>query len=577
MLVDWGMQVRTGMVLTVIVCLWVGLIFRLYVLQFEKAPFLVEKADRQHEGILKVAPRRGQILDRNGNLLAVSVKVKSVFCVPGEVKNLWKQTKCLEKILGVSRNEMVKKFTRTGSKFCWVKRKISEREMQFLEREKIPGIYTIDEMKRFYPKGSRLSHLIGFVNIDNEGLAGLEGSMNLQLTGKMGLANIVHDAKGQEIVARRDFIELPQDGQDLTITIDEVVQNIVEEEQDMTWKDWTPKGIATVVMQVKTGEILALSNRPTFDLNEPGKAKKEAFKNRVILEAYEPGSVFKVISGTAVLNERLTSLSEVINCEGGAYRIAGHTLHDSSPHDGLTFKMVLAKSSNIGVAKVASRLSQEQLYQHIKAFGFGKTTGLPLWGESPGRVWHYTKWSGYSTAAIAMGHEVMVTPIQMACAITTVANRGVKVNPLLLKELKDKDGHLLETFHSVKGERVMRSETANHLIEALQAAVSDQGTAPMARVPGYSVAGKTGTAQKVEDGRYSHSKYVSSFVGFIPASNPEISITVMVDEPSKRAYGGTVAAPLFSRIAGRLMPYLKIQPDQPLELEEKSKESNSAH
>jgi cell division protein FtsI (penicillin-binding protein 3) len=570
MLADWGMQVRTGMVLGLMVCLWVGLIFRIYVLQFEKAGFLVEKADRQHEGILKVAPRRGQILDRNGNLFAVSVKVKSVFCVPGEVQEVWKQARFLAGILGVSRNELVKKLTRPNTQFCWLKRKIGDEEAHFLEQKKIPGIYMIDEMKRFYPKGSRLSHVIGFVNIDNEGLAGIEGAMNLPLKGKMGLARIVRDAKGQEIVVRRDFIEQPQDGQDLMLTVDEVAQNIVEEEQDITWKEWSPQGITTVVMQVKTGEILALSNRPTFDLNHPGKAEKEAFKNRVILEAYEPGSVFKVISGTAVLNEGLSWLSEVIDCEGGAYRVAGHTLHDSSPHDGLTFKMVLAKSSNIGVSKVASRLSPEQLYRYVKAYGFGKATGLPLWGESAGCVWHTKKWSGYSTTAIAMGHEVMVTPIQMACAITTVANRGVKVNPLLLKEMRDQEGHVLETFHVVEGETVMRPETADHLIEALQAAVSDEGTAPMARVPGYSVAGKTGTAQKVKDGHYSHSKYVSSFVGFIPASNPILSITVMVDEPSRRAYGGTVAAPLFSRIAGRLMAYLKVPPDQSLELQEKS-------
>ena len=540
-----------------IISLWGGLVFRLYVLQVKNAPMLAEKAEKQHEGILKVEPRRGRIIDRNNNILAVSVKVKSVFCVPYEIENEWKTGKVLSEILGLPKGEIMEKLERKA-KFCWIKRKISDEETAGISEAKLPGIYMLDEVKRFYPKGSLLSHVIGFVNIDNEGMEGIERSQNGYLKGKAGLARITHDAKGRELLAHRDFIDMPEDGADIVLTIDEVIQNIVEEELEKLFKQFTPKSVSAVVQDVKTGDILAIANCPTFDLNKVGQATPASRKNYALINAYEPGSLFKVITASVALNEKVVDMDEVIYCEQGAYYIGGHTLHDAHPYDSLTFTDVIAKSSNIGTAKVATRLEPDVFYNYITEFGFGKPVGLPLEGEARGRLANYKRWSGTSQFSIAMGHEIMVTVFQMANAISTVANGGRKVNAKLLDRLMDAQGNLLQKFDVSPGDSIIRKDSVQKLLGALIKAVSKEGTAPKAAVEGYTVAGKTGTAQKIINGIYSHSKYISSFYGFLPAEDPKVSITIMVDEPggSIKGYGGDVAGPSFSTIGSRVMDYL---------------------
>jgi cell division protein FtsI (penicillin-binding protein 3) len=506
----------------------------------------------------------------------MSMKVKSVFCVPGEVENIWSTSKTLSPVLDIPRNTLIRRMTRQ-SRFSWIKRKCSDEETRFLLDHPQKGVYLVDEVKRFYPKGHLLSHVLGFVNIDNEGIEGIEYALNEHLKGRLGKARIQHDARGREILAERFFLEEPVNGANVVLTIDEVIQNIAEEELQKLVEAHAPLGASVVVMDVRTGELLAVSNRPTFDLNEFTRTSSDQRKNRAFVNAYEPGSLFKVVTAAAALNERVTTLDEVIFCEHGAYRVAGQTLNDSHAFDSLSFAEIIAKSSNIGFAKVAFRLKPESFYRYIREFGFGTPTGIALAGEASGRVWHYRKWSGYSPCAIAMGHEVTATPVQMAAAISTVANGGIRIAPKLVARIEDPENGGYELSQKRPPEkRILRPEVSRKLSRALEMVVSEEGTAPDARIEGIPVAGKTGTSQKIVDGRYSHSKHVSSFYGFLPADDPRVSITIMVDEPRGKTYGGEVAGPAFSAIGERVMHYLfprplaSIRPEQGHPGEEKT-------
>ena len=552
-------QLKILLVVLLVIGLWSGLVYRLYVLQIKNSSDLIEKAEKQQEGILKVEPRRGKILDRNQNLFAVSVKVKSLFCVPYEIENLKETAKYLSSALDLPIKQVTERCSRKA-KFVWIKRKLNNTETENIQANPVKGIYMLDETKRLYPKGSLLSHVVGFVNIDNEGMEGLERSLNGYLKGKPGLSRILHDARGRELVAERDIIDQPEDGSDIVLTIDEVIQNIVEDEIEKIYTEFNTKAVMALVMNVKNGDILAIANRPTYDPNNVGKSPVSARKNACLINAYEPGSLFKVFTASAVLNERAIDLDDVIYCEHGAYRIPGQTLHDSHPLDNLTFAEVIAKSSNIGFAKAVSRISPETFYRYIMDFGFGEPVGLPLEGEARGKVWHYKRWSGVSQFSIAMGHEIMVTILQLTKSLCTVANGGVSVQPRLLDKLIDPHGTVIQEFKTSEGERIIRKDTVQKLTQGLKMVVSKEGTAEKAVVEGYEVAGKTGTAQKIIDGRYSHSKYVSSFYGYLPAEDPQIAITIMVDEPFKKAYGGDVAAPAFSAIAESVMSYMFPRP-----------------
>lgn len=556
---NYGKKFKSFILVFGVTVLFIIIIIRLYFLQINSSIDLVRKAEKQSEGILKVEPVRGKIVDRNNNLLAVSLKVKSIFCVPYEVDNIWNTAKTLSLILKIPKNKLIKKLAK-NSKFAWIKRKVEDSEALKIEKANLKGIYSIDEVKRFYPKSHLLSHVIGFVNIDNNGLSGIEYSFDEFLKGESGAAKIITDAKGRELVAHRDFIKLPKDGADVVLTIDEVIQNFVEEELEKLCEAFEPISVTAIVMDIKNGDILALSNRPTFNLNDISSSSLNDRKNCALVNIYEPGSLFKIITAAAALNEGIVTLDEVIYCEQGAYRIGGHTLHDSHPNDYLSFEDVIAQSSNIGFAKVISRMESAKFYDYILRFGFNQKTGIPLSGENKGLVWHYKKWSGYSKSAIAMGHEIMATPLQMACAISSIANNGRKISPRIIDKIISKDENLIKTYEINIGEKIVNDKSINDLIKALTKVVSSEGTANKAKIEGYKVAGKTGTAQKFVDGKYSRSKYVSSFYGFFPADDPKISITIMVDEPTKRAYGGTAAAPFFSSMGEKIINYLIPRP-----------------
>ncbi|MDD5347806.1 MAG: penicillin-binding transpeptidase domain-containing protein, partial [Candidatus Omnitrophica bacterium] len=368
---------------------------------------------------------------------------------------------------------------------------------------------------------------------------------------------LVRDARSKNLDLN-PRMSAPRDGFDLVLTIDEIIQYIAERELEKAFRTSRARGASIVVMDPATGAILAMANRPTFDLNHPSGAGKEQMRNRAVCDMFEPGSVFKIVTAAAALQEAKVDERSRFFCENGEYRFASHTLHDHRPHGWLTFREVIEQSSNIGTCKVAQLVGPEMLYRYIKAFGFGSKTGIDLPGEIPGKVKEVRRWSKTSITAVPMGQEVCVTSLQLACALSVIANGGTLLKPYIVAEIRDPRGQAIEVSGpQVVSERVLSPETCARVRKLLIGAI-ESGTGKMARMDDFTAAGKTGTAQKVEsNGTYSHDKFIASFIGFAPAENPAAVIVVTVDEPRGTYFGGTVSAPVFKNVAGEIIKYLK--------------------
>lgn len=541
--------------------------FRLYYLQVVKYEKLAKKALSQHRIEITLPPRRGEILDRHGEPMAISVPAKSVFADPRKIASPHDVAARLAFILNQEVETLTKRLSRKKS-FVWVQRKVTEEQVAQIKDLDLPGIYFLEEPKRFYPKGEMLSHVMGFVGIDNKGLEGLELSLDTYLKGTSGKRVTGRDRKGREVITMRDEELPPVQGYNVVLTIDEVIQYIAERELEEVFQKYDPLGAMIVVMNPKTGEILALSNRPTYNSNEIRKSTSDARRNRVVTDFFEPGSTFKVISGAAALDQGVVGLNETIFCENGAFWHAGHVLHDTHPYGDMTFQQILEKSSNIGTAKVAFKLGGPRLYNYIRRFGFGSSTGSGLSGETNGLVYPPKKWSKYSIVAVPMGQEIGVTAIQITNAIGAIANQGKLMKPIVVRRIEDDQQNGIKEWKPQVVRQVVSTRVANQLTKALEGVVSRKGTAYRAHVEGYRVAGKTGTAQKAIPGKgYSKSKYVASFVGFAPAQDPQICIGVFVDEPKGAYYGGIVAAPVFSKVAAEVLKYLDVPPESVIQVE----------
>jgi len=388
--------------------------------------------------------------------------------------------------------------------------------------------------------------VIGFADIDNKGLEGLELRYDHYLKGEYGYSHIIKDARQRELLIEKSFIP-PKDGFDLVLTIDETIQYITERALEESFIKHNAKGAIVIVMDPKTGEILALANRPTFDLGNFNKSKPESWRNRAVADMYEPGSVFKIVTASAALDEDKINEEDKFFCENGEYRVGGHILHDHRPHGTLTFREVIEQSSNIGTTKAAQKLGAKTIYKYAKQFQFGKITGINLPGEVPGVLRNTSFWSKTSIAAIPIGHEVAVTALQLVCAVSAIANDGVYMQPFVVKYIRDQQGELIKEFKQEEIARVISPSTARR-VKAILAGVVDHGTGQRAKMADIIAAGKTGTAQKVIDGEYSHNKFYASFIGFAPVEDPQIAMVVVFDEPHPSHYGGTVAAPVFKKI-----------------------------
>ena len=538
--------------------LWMaGLVVRLYHLQIIDYGDLLTRAQRQQQHMIEVAPKRGEIFDRQMNPLAMSLAVDSVFAVPSEIPDSKMVCDLLGPVLGLDANDLLGRIINSHS-FCWVKRKITPEEANRIRDLNLKGIYFQRESKRFYPKGDLAAHILGYVGLDDEGLAGLEYGMDSLIRGSPGRVLLATDAR------RRSFQSTEwagKPGKNLALTLDEKIQYIAAKALPDAVERWKAAGGVAIVQNPNTGEILAMASQPTYDPNGFAKAPPETLQNRGLSLIYEPGSTFKLVTISAVLEEKLAGPDEVIDCQQGSIVLAGHVIHDHKPFAGLTLRDVVVNSSNVGTIKLGLRLGEQRLYQYIRSFGFGEKTDVELPGEERGLLKPPGHWSGISLGEISMGQEIGVTPIQLVTAYSAVANGGVLFEPRLVHDLFLGQAH--DTLPPVPGHRVISGRTAG-LMKDILSAVVERGTGQAAQLAGYSSAGKTGTAQKINSsGAYSKSHYVASFVGFAPVGKPAVTILVAIDSPVGAIYGAEVAAPVFKSIAEPTLGYLNVPQDTP--------------
>ena len=552
--------VRLGLLVCVMALAHLVLLWRLADLQVVRAGDLRERAQRQHQRHVRLDPIRGPILDRNGSELALSLDVYSVYADPSDVGASGPTARALARVLQVNEAELREKLD-SPRYFVWVKRKISDADKARVEALRLPGVGFLRESRRFYPKGALAAHVLGHVGLDNEGQAGLEFALDSEIRGEAGLALTLKNGLGQGFDTRVE--REPTGGATVTLTIDEVLQHMVERELVRGLKESGGRWGSAVVLDPASGAILALANVPSYDPNTPRRFRAEAWRNRAVGDAYEPGSTFKMFTAAAALEEGMARSEEWIHCGNGSLRVANRMVRDHKSFGALTLAQVLEQSSNVGIMKVGLRLPPRRLFEAVEVFGFGERTGVELPGESGGILRPTAQWSGLTQAMMSMGQEVSVTPLQLAAATAAIANGGVLRRPFIVGKVVGRDGRTVRQTAPDPGRQVISADVAATLRRMLEGVVL-RGTGRGAAVPGYRVAGKTGTAQKIDaSGRYSARDFVASFVGWAPAQDPAILALVVIDSPRGLYHGGEVAAPVFSRIALPALQYLRVAPDTP--------------
>ncbi|MDD5432185.1 MAG: penicillin-binding transpeptidase domain-containing protein [Candidatus Omnitrophica bacterium] len=537
-------------------------IARLFYVQFFRSEFLADIANKQHNLFVELEPVRGTIFDSNFKPQAQNLSVDSLYASPNECKEKDKEiiVRQLSNILNLNPGFLKERLSRKKS-FVWLARKITPEQSSAIKKLNLKGLGFLRESKRSYPNGYLASQIIGFAGIDNNGLEGVELCYDKYLKGEAGWAIFLRDARQKRLDIWQKMV-LPKDGDHLVLTIDEVIQYIAERELDKAYKTYHAKGASIIVMDPYTGAILALASRPTFDLNNHSNVSKDQIRNRAICDMFEPGSVFKIVTASAAIEEKKVNEQDRFFCENGVYRVGPHLLHDHKAHGWLTFREVVEQSSNIGTTKVAQILGPEIVSRYVKRFGFGSKLGIDLPGEISGVAKEPRQWSKISIASIPIGQEVGVTALQLTSAISVIANGGKLMKPYIIREVRSKDGEVLGKNSPVLIRQVISADTAARVKKMLTGVV-EEGTGKLAKMEGFSAAGKTGTAQKLEpNGTYSHSKFVASFIGFAPAEDPMLAIVVCVDEPHPVYFGGVVAAPVFRNVSSDAIRYLKTNPAQ---------------
>jgi cell division protein FtsI (penicillin-binding protein 3)/stage V sporulation protein D (sporulation-specific penicillin-binding protein) len=511
--------------------------------------------------------RRGLIYDRNGEILADNAPIRTVVADGTRIEHPERVAEIAAPFLGAKAGELAARL-RTDRRYVVLQRELpAETAFELakaLSAEKLHGIYFENDFKRVHPNGLMLCHVMGFLNHDRQGIQGVEASMEDYLAGQDGFRFTEHDRAGREIVVYRGQEREPRDGLNVTLTIDMGLQSIVEDELDAAVKQLKPKNAIAILVNPKTGEVLAMASRPNFEPDKIAEAQPEQMKNHAVIDMFEPGSTFKIVASSGALNEGVVDTETLVNCENGAFSYGGRVLRDTHHYGPLTVHDILMKSSNIGAAKLAMRMGDTTFYEYVKRFGFGERTGIELPGEIPGLVHAPSQWDKVTITRMPMGQSVAVTPLQAVMAMGVIANGGKLLAPHIVKSLSDGSGKVIKEFQPTVIRQVINPETAAIVSEALADVVSAQGTAPQAAVPGYRMAGKTGTAQIPKPGGgYYENKYLASFCGYMPAEDPAFVGIVMIDDanlPPNLNYGGLVSAPIYARIAARAARYLDLQP-----------------
>jgi len=545
-----------------LVCM--GAVFgRLGYLQLFRHSEFMARAQRQQQRVIEITPKRGAIYDRNMHPLAMSIPVDSAFAVPAELGDQQLAARLLSGVLGIP-SEVLEARLESSHSFVWIARKLPPDKKEAVEALNLKGVYFQKENQRIYPKRDLASHVLGFVDLDEKGLGGIEYELDSQIRGKSEKIIVMADARqrwfdGGEAQRER--------GANVMLTLDEKIQYIAERELTVAIAKTHAMAGTVMVMNPNTGEILALANWPKFNPNAANEASAEARMNRAVAALYEPGSTFKLITLAAAFDQGITRPGEVFDCENGAVYVAGHRIRDHKPFGMLNVAGILAQSSDVGAIKIALRLGAPKFYEYIRAFGFGQPTGVDLPGESKGLLRRLENWSAVSIGSISMGQEVGVTPIQLISAVSAIANGGMLYKPHVIAELRRGEQVLPAEGVMAPAEprRVIRPETAATLRRLMEGVLLN-GTGPLARLDGWTAAGKTGSAQKIDPatGRYSRTQLIASFTGFAPISNPAVTILVSLDSPVGQHEGGQVAAPVFKRIAEQVLPYLDVPRDVPI-------------
>jgi cell division protein FtsI/penicillin-binding protein 2 len=552
-------KVRLLFISSLLLLFAISLIVRLADLQIIQHESLLAKSEKQSQGTLKTHFGRGDIFDRNGNELATNLEVESVFVIPQEVRDRKYTSRVLASALNQNYNRIYKEVS-SKKQFTWIKRKVPADEIIHLKKSALSGVHFRSEQKRFYPKRELAANVIGFVGTDDLGLAGIEHTYQEKLKGIVYSQSIEQDGKGRKIQALNNLSRSSLGNYDLMLTLDEVIQFTTEHHLKKQVDRYKADSGMAVVMDPYSGEIYAMANVPQFNPNNFNAFPRETWKNNAVVSSYEPGSIFKPIVAAAAIDKGVAQPYDKFFCENGSFKVGKNKIGEAENHKfgSLTMKEIIAKSSNIGVIKIAQKLGKNSFYEYIQKFGFGERSGVRLPGVSSGLLGKRDSWTDYSLASISFGHEIAVTPLQMVAALGAIANGGTLMEPHITKALM-RDGKTVEQIKPKKIRRVISKKTSRQMMEILKFVVKE-GTGKNAAVEGFDVAGKTGTAQKyiTKTKSYSKTEFVSSFIGYAPADAPRLVILVMIDNPKGVHWGSVVAAPVFREIAKKSLRYLNV-------------------
>jgi len=559
---NW-LKFRIFVILVGFILITITISARAYQLHVLKSEEYSQHAKRQRESCIPIAPKRGVIYDRNKEELAVSVDVDSIYADPRKVTDISKYVKKLSPILKVNGKKLRERLSRKRH-FTWIKRRVPPDQSLKVRGLKLDGIDFLKEAKRFHPNRELAGCIVGFVGLDPKGLEGLELEYDNYLKGEGTFSIVERDALGRTIFShgleRRDALT----GNDLVLTIDKTIQYIAETELSKAVLKAKAESGIVIVMNPKTGELLAIAVNPQFNPNIFWKYPAFSWRNRAITDSFEPGSTFKVFSVAAAIEEGILSRNNIFFCENGSYKVGRETISDVHPHGWLSVKNIIKYSSNIGAGKLGEKLGKDKLYEYIKKFGFGEKTGIDLPGETKCLVRPLGKWSRVALDTISFGQGISVSAIQLVTGLSAIANKGQLMKPHVVRQIISPKGKVIREFKAQAIRKVLSEKTAGEVTYILKSTVLKGGTGVKASFDGYEVAGKTGTAQKVDSssGTYFKNKYIASFMGFVPADHPEIAILVVIDEPKGSYYGGDVAAPVFKRVSEKTLRYLGVLPSK---------------
>jgi cell division protein FtsI (penicillin-binding protein 3) len=551
----------------------VGLIFlilfgliaaRAVQVQVYDGPWLAQKASDQYVRSLTTYGRRGTIYDRNFREMAISVEVPSIAAYPQQISEKNTTARALANVLKMTASEVTKKLT-TTKRFVWIKRQTTPKEVEAVKSLELKGIGYIPERNRFYPNTTLAAQALGFTGLDGDGLEGIEFFYDRYLKAADNSYKVFKDALGEGFNPDTGPVTSAR-GNNLVLTIDSNIQFITESALQEAVDRYSARSGIAVVMHPGSGAILSLAHYPQFNPNAYTEYDREYWRNRAITDPIEPGSTMKIFSVAAALESGLLTPNSIFYCENGAYRIGKNVVHDIKRHGWLSLQQIIKYSSNIGAVKISEKIGAKKLYQTFRYFGFGEKTGVDCPGETAGTLAHYMYWSKIDTGTIAFGHGISVSALQMIRAVSAIANDGILMRPYIVQAITDRHGKTVKTFKPRQVRRAISAQTALRVRNIMKTVITKGGTGINAALEGYAVSGKTGTARKLdENGKYSNKKHVASFVGFTPSDNPEIAIVVVIDEPREKFYGGTVAAPVFKRIAQETLNYLGIPPREKLD------------